>query len=46
MGGETILEELLSKVDLDIENRTLRRDLRDCTTEIARTKIVKRLKIS
>ncbi len=44
MGGE-IVKDLLKKIDLDIENRTLRRDLRDCTTEIARTKIIKRLKI-
>ena len=44
MGGE-IVKDMLKKIDLDIENRTLRRDLRDCTTEIARTKIIKRLKI-
>ena len=44
IGGE-VIKELLKKVDFDIENRNLRRDLRDCTTELARTKIVRRLKI-
>ncbi|MCY4643759.1 MAG: DNA-directed RNA polymerase subunit beta' [Bacteriovoracales bacterium] len=44
MGGE-VVKDLLKKIDLDIENRTLRRDMRDCTTELARGKIIKRLKI-
>ena len=44
MGGE-IVKDMLKKIDLDIENRTLRRNLRDCTTELLRGKIIKRLKI-
>ena len=44
MGGE-VVKDLLKKIDLDVENRTLRRNLRDCTTEVMRGKIVKRLKI-
>ena len=44
MGGE-VVQDLLKKIDLDVENRKLRRDLRDCTTEVMRSKIVKRLKI-
>lgn len=44
IGGE-VIKDLLKKIDLDVENRNLRRDLRDCTTEIARNKIIRRLKI-
>lgn len=44
MGGE-IVKDLLRKVDLDLENKTLRRGLRAATTEMARTKIIKRLKV-
>ena len=44
MGGE-VVKNMLKKVDLDIENRTLRRDLRECSAEITRRKIIKRLKI-
>lgn len=44
MGGETI-KELLSKVDLDILNKELRRGLRDATTDLGKAKIIKRLKV-
>ncbi len=44
MGGSTI-KELLRKVDLDQENKELRRGLRAATTEMNRAKIVKRLKV-
>jgi DNA-directed RNA polymerase subunit beta' len=44
MGGTTI-KELLQKIDIDIEYRELRRNLEIVTTEVARTKIVKRLKV-
>ena len=44
MGG-AIVKKLLQKVDLDLENKELRRGLRSATTEMARTKIVKRLKV-
>ena len=44
MGGETI-KEVLRKLDLDTENKTLRRDLKASTTEASRVKIIKRLKV-
>ncbi|MBF0359673.1 MAG: DNA-directed RNA polymerase subunit beta' [Oligoflexia bacterium] len=44
MGGE-VVKELLRKVDLDIENKELRRGLLKSTTDIAKSKIVKRLKV-
>jgi DNA-directed RNA polymerase subunit beta' len=44
MGGNTI-KEMLSKVDIDIDNKELRRGLKTVTTEMARTKIIKRLKV-
>ena len=44
MGG-SIIKNLLKKVDLDLENKELRRGLRSATTEMARSKIVKRLKV-
>ncbi|EQC46498.1 DNA-directed RNA polymerase, beta' subunit [Bacteriovorax sp. BSW11_IV] len=44
MGGE-IVKDMLRKLDLDQANKELRRGLRAATTEMARTKIVKRLKV-
>ncbi len=44
MGGDTI-KELLRKVDVDLENKTLRRELAAATTEMARAKTIKRLKV-
>ncbi|MCO4792673.1 MAG: DNA-directed RNA polymerase subunit beta', partial [Bacteriovoracaceae bacterium] len=44
MGGE-VIKEMLRRVDLDIDNKELRRGLAAATTEMARTKIVKRLKV-
>lgn len=44
MGGE-VIRLLLSKVDLDQENKELRRSLKTASTDIGRAKIVKRLKI-
>ena len=44
MGGQTI-KELLKKLDLDIVNKELRRGLAVATTEMARAKIIKRLKV-
>lgn len=44
MGGE-VVKELLSKVDIDILNKELRRGLRDATTDLAKAKIIKRLKV-
>lgn len=44
MGGE-IVKEMLQKIDLDILNKELRRGLRDATTDLVRTKTVKRLKV-
>jgi len=44
MGGTTI-KELLKKLDIDIENKELRRGLQSATTEVARTKLIKRLKV-
>ncbi len=44
MGGSTI-KDLLRKLDLDIENKELRRGLKNASTEMARAKIIKRLKV-
>jgi DNA-directed RNA polymerase subunit beta' len=44
MGGE-IVKKLLKKIDLDLENKELRRDLETVTAEMARTKLIKRLKV-
>ncbi|MDC1174382.1 DNA-directed RNA polymerase subunit beta' [Bacteriovoracaceae bacterium] len=44
MGGE-VVREMLKRVDLDIENKELRRGLASATTEMSRTKIIKRLKV-
>ena len=44
MGGE-VVKELLSKVDIDILNKELRRGLRDATTDLSKAKLIKRLKV-
>ena len=44
MGGE-VVKSLLAKVDLDLENKELRRALETVTTDLARTKLIKRLKV-
>ncbi|MBL7664206.1 MAG: DNA-directed RNA polymerase subunit beta' [Bacteriovoracaceae bacterium] len=44
MGGE-VVKDLLSKVDIDILNKELRTGLKSATTDIAKTKIIKRLKV-
>ena len=44
MGGETI-KSILKGLDLDIENKELRRALKAATTEANRVKIIKRLKV-
>jgi DNA-directed RNA polymerase subunit beta' len=44
MGGTTI-KEMLKRIDLDLENKELRKGLKSATTEMARTKIIKRLKV-
>jgi DNA-directed RNA polymerase subunit beta' len=44
MGGE-IVKDLLRKIDLDLLNRDLRRGLSVATTDLGRTKIIKRLKV-
>jgi len=44
MGGDTI-KGLLKKIDMDLDRKELRRGLRSATTEIAKTKIIKRLKV-
>ncbi len=44
MGGQTI-KELLRKIDMDITNKELRRGLAAATTEMARAKVIKRLKV-
>ncbi len=44
MGGE-VVKTLLQKLDIDMENKVLRRELAAATTEMARTKLVKRLKV-
>jgi DNA-directed RNA polymerase subunit beta' len=44
MGGE-IVKEMLRKIDIDLENKEIRRDLKAATTEMARAKLIKRLKV-
>ncbi len=44
MGGETV-KDLLAKVDLDTLNKELRRALSETKTELARAKLIKRLKV-
>lgn len=44
MGGESI-QELLARIDLDTLNRDIRRALQETTAELARTKLIKRLKV-
>ena len=44
MGGE-VVKEMLKRIDLDTENKKLRKGLQAASTEMARTKIVKRLKV-
>ena len=44
MGGQTI-KELLKKLELNIVNKELRRGLAVATTEMARAKVIKRLKV-
>ncbi len=44
MGGE-VVKELLRKVDIDLERKELRRAFKAATTEMARTKLIKRLKV-
>ena len=44
MGGE-VVKDLLKRVDLDTENKELRRGLINATTEMAKTKFIKRLKV-
>ena len=44
MGGETV-KDLLGKVDLDTLNKELRRALAETKTELARAKLIKRLKV-
>jgi DNA-directed RNA polymerase subunit beta' len=44
MGGE-VIKDLLSKVDLDTLNKELRRTLKETTTELAKAKLIKRLKV-
>ncbi len=44
MGGE-VVKDLLAKVDLDILNKELRRGLRDSTTDLSKSKFIKRLKV-
>ena len=44
MGGD-VIKDFLQRVDLDIENRELRRALQKVTTDVSKAKIVKRLKV-
>jgi DNA-directed RNA polymerase subunit beta' len=44
MGGE-VIKSFLSKLDLDTVNKELRRDLKVVKTELAKAKIIKRLKV-
>jgi DNA-directed RNA polymerase subunit beta' len=44
MGGD-VIKELLRKIDLDMEYKVLRRELQAATTEMAKTKLIKRLKV-
>ncbi len=44
MGGE-IIKSMLKKLDLDQENKTIRRGLKETKAEITKTKFIKRLKV-
>ncbi|MGB0452309.1 MAG: DNA-directed RNA polymerase subunit beta' [Bacteriovoracaceae bacterium] len=44
MGGE-IVKDMLRKIDLELEVKEIRKGLRNATTEMAKTKFVKRLKV-
>ena len=44
MGGE-VVQDMLSKVDLDTLNKELRRTLAETKTELAKAKLIKRLKV-
>ena len=44
MGGE-VIKKLLKRVDIDTENKLVRRALAAATTEMAKTKLIKRLKV-
>jgi len=44
MGGEAI-KDIMQKIDMDLENREIRRDLATVTTDLARQKLIKRLKV-
>ena len=44
MGGE-VIRDILKKLDLNTENKELRRALQVATTDLARTKLIKRLKV-
>ena len=44
MGGE-VIKKLLKKVDIDMENKIVRRALASATTEMVKTKLIKRLKV-
>jgi DNA-directed RNA polymerase subunit beta' len=44
MGGDTV-RSLLKRVDLDLDRKELRRGLAKATTEMNKTKIIKRLKV-
>ena len=44
MGGE-VIKDLLAKVDLDTLNKELRRTLAETKTELAKAKLIKRLKV-
>ena len=44
MGGE-VIKKLLKRVDIDMENKLVRRALASATTEMARAKLIKRLKV-
>ena len=44
MGGE-VIKDILKTIDLDLDNKNLRRELKAATTEANRVKIIKRLKV-
>ena len=44
MGGNSV-KEMLKKIDADLEYKELRKALRAATTEMARTKLIKRIKV-
>ena len=44
MGGE-VIKKLLKRVDIDTENKEIRQELAKASTEIIRTKLIKRLKV-